>query len=66
MIEVETINRKYYRYTEKGFSIFDSPITDADAQTLNKIQTILKQLKSFDASQKLTKILKILRCKSIL
>ncbi len=41
-------DRKFYSYSEKGYSITNTPITKQDLSTLNEVALILKQFSGFD------------------
>src|SRR3954470_7811785 len=41
------LNKKYYTYEEKGYSITNSPITSQDLGTLSEVLGVLQQFKGF-------------------
>lgn len=42
------VDRKYYTYSEKGYSITNSPISQQDMQVLSEVSGLLKQFKGFN------------------
>lgn len=47
------LDKKYYTYEEKGYSITNSPLTQQDLGTLNEVLEVLKQFKGFGYFQEL-------------
>lgn len=47
------LDKKYYAYEEKGYSITNSPLTQQDLGTLNEVLEVLKQFKGFGYFQEL-------------
>ncbi|CAN5267711.1 WYL domain-containing protein [soil metagenome] len=41
------VNKKYYTYADKNFSIINSPINQQDMQVLSEVSGLLKQFKGF-------------------
>lgn len=42
------VNRKYYTYADKNYSITNSPISQQDMQVLSEVSSLLKQFKGFN------------------
>lgn len=42
------VNRKYYTYADKNYSIANSPISQQDMQVLSEVSSLLKQFKGFN------------------
>ncbi|WP_158825659.1 helix-turn-helix transcriptional regulator [Mucilaginibacter lacusdianchii] len=42
------VDRKYYTYADKNYSITNSPISQQDMQVLSEVSTLLKQFKGFN------------------
>jgi predicted DNA-binding transcriptional regulator YafY len=42
------LDKKYYTYEDKGYSITNTPISDYDMEKLNEVVAILKQFKGFN------------------
>ncbi|WP_078345758.1 RNA 2'-phosphotransferase [Mucilaginibacter pedocola] len=42
------VDKKYYTYAEKGYSITNSPISQQDMQVLSEVSGLLKQFKGFN------------------
>lgn len=47
------LDKKYYTYQEKGYSITNSPLTEQDLGTLNEVLQVLKQFTGFGYFQEL-------------
>ncbi|MDQ3190376.1 MAG: WYL domain-containing protein [Bacteroidota bacterium] len=47
------VDKKYYSYEEKNYSITNSPLTQQDMGTLNEVLGVLKQFKGFGYFQEL-------------
>lgn len=50
---IVVIDKKYYCYSEKNYSITNTPLTKQDLGTLNEVVEILKQFKGFGYFQEL-------------
>lgn len=50
---IMVLDKKYYTYEEKGFSITNSPLAQQDLGTLNEVMEVLKQFKGFGYFQEL-------------
>jgi predicted DNA-binding transcriptional regulator YafY len=53
---IEVIDKKYYTYSEKNFSITNTPITKQDVHTLHEVLDILKQFKGFSHFEEVNSI----------
>jgi len=51
---IVVIDKKFYSYDEKNFSITNIPLTRQDLSTLNEVVEVLKQFKGFGYFQELT------------
>lgn len=50
---IVVLDKKYYTYEEKDFSITNSPLNSQDLDTLNEVLDVLKQFKGFGYFQEL-------------
>ena len=48
------VDRKYYSYTDKGYSITNSPLSENDVDKLNEVVSLLKQFSDFSYFNDLT------------
>lgn len=53
---IEVYDKKYYRYSEEGYSIMNIPLTDIDMQVLSEAVEMLKQFKDFSLFNELNGI----------
>jgi predicted DNA-binding transcriptional regulator YafY len=44
---IVVVDKKYYTYSEKGYSITNSPLNQQDLQVLGEVSALLKQFKGF-------------------
>lgn len=44
---IAVVDKKYYTYSEKGYSITNSPLNQQDLQVLGEVSALLKQFKGF-------------------
>jgi predicted DNA-binding transcriptional regulator YafY len=44
---IVVVDKKYYAYSEKGYSITNSPLNQQDLQVLGEVSALLKQFKGF-------------------
>lgn len=47
-------DKKYYKYSDPGYSITNNPLTDNDLNKLNEVVDILRQFKGFSHFQEMT------------
>jgi len=45
---IEVVDKKYYTYADKNYSITNSPINQQDMQVLSEVSDLLKQFKGFN------------------
>jgi len=45
---IEVVDKKYYTYSDKNYSITNSPINQQDMQVLSEVSDLLKQFKGFN------------------
>jgi predicted DNA-binding transcriptional regulator YafY len=50
------LDKKYYSYEDKGYSITNSPVTQQDLGTLTEVLTVLQQFKGFGYFEELSSI----------
>ncbi len=60
---IEVYDRKYYRYSEEGYTITDIPITESDMQVLSESVEVLRQFKDFSLFSELGGIIQRLEDK---
>lgn len=51
---IVVLDKRYYTYEDKGYSITNIPLTQQDLSTLGEVVSILKQFKGFSYFQELT------------
>lgn len=54
---IEVYQRKYYRYTEEGYSIMNIPVTDKDVKVMNEAIQVLRQFKEFSLFKEMDGVL---------
>ncbi|AOW20474.1 helix-turn-helix transcriptional regulator [Urechidicola croceus] len=54
---IEVYERKYYRYTEDGYSIKNIPVTDNDIKIMNESIQVLRQFKDFSLFKEMDGVL---------
>ncbi len=54
---IEVYNRKYYRYSEEGYSIMNIPVTENDVKIMNDAIQILRQFKDFSLFKEMDGVL---------
>ncbi|WP_126246275.1 helix-turn-helix transcriptional regulator [Chitinophaga rhizosphaerae] len=45
---IVVLNKRYYTYSESGYSINQSKVTDADVEKMSEIVSVLRQMNGFD------------------
>ncbi len=54
---IEVYERKFYRYTEEGYSIMNIPVTDNDVKIMNEAIQVLRQFKDFSLFKEMDGVL---------
>lgn len=54
---IEVYDRKYYRYSEEGYSIMNIPVTDTDIKIMNEAIQVLRQFKDFSLFKEMDGVL---------
>ena len=54
---IEVYDRKFYRYSEKGYSIKNIPVTDNDIKVMNEAIQVLRQFKDFSLFKEMDGVL---------
>ena len=54
---IEVYERKFYKYTEEGYSIKNIPVTDNDVKIMNEAVQVLRQFKDFSLFKEMDGVL---------
>lgn len=54
---IEVYKRKFYRYSEEGYSIMNIPVTDNDVKVMNEAIQVLRQFKDFSLFKEMDGVL---------
>jgi hypothetical protein len=62
---IVVVDKKYYTYSDKNYSITNSPLNQQDMQVLSEVSSLLKQFKGFSHFSDLNEMVSNWKTKSI-